>query len=140
MLTQGWLLANLPGRFFVSCCTEHSLFFLEPTSHDHQCLRPSGRCAIRRRYDDWHVADFRDVYPLVLPHDPATDEEGKEQKQMLDALQKGDEVVAMGIIGRIVKIGDGYIGLEVGDGKVIHMQRQAVTTLLPKGTFNDVTK
>ena len=65
---------------------------------------------------------------------------GKEQKQMLDALQKGDEVVAMGIIGRIAKIGDGYIGLEVGDGKIIHMQRQAVTTLLPKGTFNDVTK
>ena len=65
---------------------------------------------------------------------------GKEQKQMLDALQKGDEVVAMGIIGRIVKIGDSYVGLEIGDGKVIHMQRQAVTMLLPKGTFNDVTK
>jgi preprotein translocase subunit YajC len=64
----------------------------------------------------------------------------KEQKQMLDALQKGDEVVAMGIIGRITKIGEGYIGLEVADGKVIHMQRQAVTTLLPKGTFSDVTK
>ena len=64
----------------------------------------------------------------------------KEQKQMLDTLQKGDEVVAMGIIGRITKIGDGYIGLEVADGKIIHMQRQAVTTLLPKGTFNDVTK
>ena len=59
---------------------------------------------------------------------------------MLDALQKGDEVVAMGIIGRIVKIGDGYVGLEVADGKIIHMQRHAVTTLLPKGTFNDVTK
>ena len=64
----------------------------------------------------------------------------KEQKQMLDALQKGDEVVAMGMIGRIVKIGDGYVGLEVADGKVIHMQRQAVTTLLPKGTYNDVLK
>ncbi len=64
----------------------------------------------------------------------------KEQKLMLDALQKGDEVIAMGIIGRIAKIGDGYIGLEVADGKIIHIQRQAVTTLLPKGTFNDVTK
>ena len=64
----------------------------------------------------------------------------KEQKLMLDALQKGDEVIAMGIIGRIAKIGEGYIGLEVADGKIIHIQRQAVTTLLPKGTFNDVTK
>ena len=64
----------------------------------------------------------------------------KEQKSMIDGLQKGDEVIAIGIIGRIAKIGDGYIGLEVADGKVLHVQKQAVTTLLPKGTFNDVTK
>ena len=64
----------------------------------------------------------------------------KEQKTMIDGLSKGDEVIAMGIIGRIAKIGDGYIGLEVADGKIIHIQRQAVTTLLPKGTFNDVIK
>jgi preprotein translocase subunit YajC len=65
---------------------------------------------------------------------------GKEQKNMIEALQKGDEVIAMGIIGKIVKVGDGYIGLEVGDGKVIHVQKGAVSILLPKGTFNDVTK
>ncbi len=64
----------------------------------------------------------------------------KEQKAMIDSLQKGDEVVAMGIIGRITKIGDGYIGLEVAEGKVLHVQRGAVTTLLPKGTYNDVLK
>lgn len=64
----------------------------------------------------------------------------KEQKTMVDSLAKGDEVVAMGIIGRITKVGDNFIGLEIGDGKVIHMQRQAVSMLLPKGTFNDVTK
>ncbi len=64
----------------------------------------------------------------------------KEQKSMIDSLQKGDEVIAIGIIGRITKIGDGYVGLEVADGKVIHVQRGAVTTLLPKGTYNDVVK
>jgi preprotein translocase subunit YajC len=64
----------------------------------------------------------------------------KEQKSMIDGLQKGDEVIAMGIIGRITKVGDNYIGLEVGDGKVLHVQKQAITTLLPKGTFNDITK
>jgi preprotein translocase subunit YajC len=64
----------------------------------------------------------------------------KEQKAMVDALQKGDEVIALGIIGRITKVSDGYIGLEVADGKVLHIQKQAVTTLLPKGTFSDVTK
>lgn len=64
----------------------------------------------------------------------------KEQKTMIDGLSKGDEVIAMGIIGKIVKINDGYIGLEVSAGNVIHMQKQAVTTLLPKGTFSDITK
>lgn len=64
----------------------------------------------------------------------------KEHKQMVDGLQKGDEVIAMGIIGKITKIGDGYISLEVSAGNVLHMQRQAVTTLLPKGTYQDVAK
>lgn len=64
----------------------------------------------------------------------------KEQKSMIESLQKGDEVIAMGIIGRINKIGDGYIGLEVADGKIIHIQKGAVSMLLPKGTFNDVVK
>lgn len=64
----------------------------------------------------------------------------KEQKQMIDGLQKGDEVIAMGILGKITKVTDGYVSLEVSDGTVLHMQKQAVTTLLPKGTVNDVAK
>ncbi len=64
----------------------------------------------------------------------------KEQKGMTEGLKKGDEVIAMGIIGKIVKVTDGYIGLDVGDGKVIYMQKQAVATLLPTGTVNEVTK
>ncbi len=64
----------------------------------------------------------------------------KEHKSMVEGLQKGDEVIAAGIIGRITKVGDGYIGLEVADGKVLHVQKHTVTMLLPKGTFADVTK
>ncbi len=64
----------------------------------------------------------------------------KEQKAMVDALAKGDEVIVLGMIGKIVSIKEGYIGVEVSAGNVIHMQRQAVTTLLPKGTYSDVTK
>jgi preprotein translocase subunit YajC len=64
----------------------------------------------------------------------------KEQKSMTEGLKKGDEVIAMGVIGKIVKVSDAYVGLDVGDGKVIHMQKQAVTTLLPTGTVNEVTK
>jgi len=59
----------------------------------------------------------------------------KEHKSMIDALQKGDEVVAVGIVGRITKIDDNYVGLEVASNVVIQVQRQAVNTLLPKGTI-----
>ena len=62
----------------------------------------------------------------------------KEHKTMLDALQKGDEVVAVGILGRIAKISDNYVSLEVAPNTTIQVQLQAVTTLLPKGTIKDV--
>lgn len=60
----------------------------------------------------------------------------KEAKAMLDALQKGDEVVtAGGILGRITKLGDQYVTVEIGTGTEITVQRGAVSQLLPKGTI-----
>jgi preprotein translocase subunit YajC len=60
----------------------------------------------------------------------------KEQKKMLTELQKGDEVVtASGQVGKIVKIGDQYVSLEIADGVITHVQKQSVQTLLPKGTI-----
>ena len=61
----------------------------------------------------------------------------KEHKTMLEALQKGDEVIAVGILGKISKISDNYVSLDVADKVTIQVQRQAVTTLLPKGTIKD---
>jgi len=62
----------------------------------------------------------------------------KEHKTMLDGLQKGDEVVAVGILGKIAKISDNYVSLEIAPNTTIQVQKQAVTTLLPKGTMKDV--
>ena len=61
----------------------------------------------------------------------------KEHKTMLEALQKGDEVIAVGILGKIEKISDSYICLEIAPNTTIQVQKQAVTTLLPKGTIKD---
>jgi preprotein translocase subunit YajC len=61
----------------------------------------------------------------------------KEHKAMIEGLQKGDEVVAVGIIGKINRIGDSYVALEVADNVVIQVQKQAVTQLLPKGTVKE---
>lgn len=60
----------------------------------------------------------------------------KEQKAMMDALAKGDEVItAGGIVGKVSKVTDAYVTLEVADGTEIVVQKAAVSTLLPKGTI-----
>jgi preprotein translocase subunit YajC len=46
-------------------------------------------------------------------------------------------VVAVGILGKISKINDNYVSLEVADKVTIQVQKAAVTTLLPKGTIKD---
>ena len=60
----------------------------------------------------------------------------KEHRAMIDALAKGDEVVmGGGVMGRVAKLGDSYIHLEVANGVEIQVQRTAVIQVLPKGTF-----
>jgi preprotein translocase subunit YajC len=63
----------------------------------------------------------------------------KEQKQMVEALQKGDEVItAGGVLGRITRIGDAYVSLEIAPNTEISVQRTAVQMLLPKGTLKSI--
>jgi preprotein translocase subunit YajC len=60
----------------------------------------------------------------------------KETKAMLEALQKGDEVVtAGGVVGRVTKLTDQYASIEVAPNTEMTVQRQAIAQLLPKGTI-----
>jgi preprotein translocase subunit YajC len=63
----------------------------------------------------------------------------KEHRTMLDALEKGNEIVtAGGIVGRITRMNDTYVTVEIAPGTEITVQRQAVTQLLPKGTLKSL--
>jgi preprotein translocase subunit YajC len=63
----------------------------------------------------------------------------KEQRQMMDALGKGDEVVtAGGILGKVVKVNETYVTIEVSANTEIVVQKHAITTLLPKGTLKSL--
>ena len=63
----------------------------------------------------------------------------KDHKSMLQLLEKGNEVVTSGgLVGKITKITDAYITLEIADNTEILVQKQAVQTLLPKGTMKSV--
>jgi preprotein translocase subunit YajC len=60
----------------------------------------------------------------------------KEHKAMIEAIAKGDEVVtAGGIIGKVSKLGDNFIHLEVANGVELQLQRSAITQVLPKGSL-----
>ena len=63
----------------------------------------------------------------------------KEHKAMLDALQKGDEVVtAGGVLGKVSKIADAYVTVEVANNVEIVVQRPAIQLVLPKGTIKGI--
>jgi len=60
----------------------------------------------------------------------------KEHKTMIDALAKGDEIVtAGGFLGKVSKLGDGYLHVEIANGVEVQMQRSAVVQVLPKGSM-----
>ena len=60
----------------------------------------------------------------------------KEHKAMVEAIAKGDEVVtAGGVIGKISKLGDNFVHIEVANGVELQLQRSAITQVLPKGSL-----
>ena len=63
----------------------------------------------------------------------------KEAKALVEALQKGDEVItAGGVVGRITKLGEQYVTLEIAPQTEIVVQRAAVQAPLPKGTIKSL--
>ena len=62
--------------------------------------------------------------------------QAKEHKQMVEALAKGDEVVTSGgMLGKITKIGDSFINIEIASNIEVKVQKHSVTAILPKGTI-----
>lgn len=58
---------------------------------------------------------------------------------MLAAMAKGDEVVTSGgLVGKVTKVSEAYIGVEIAEGTEITVQKAAVTTILPKGTIKSL--
>ncbi|TFH12798.1 MAG: preprotein translocase subunit YajC [Nitrosomonadales bacterium] len=65
----------------------------------------------------------------------------KEQKLMIEALQKGDEVVTSGgVLGRVAKLTENYVILDIFPSVEITLQKTAIQTLLPKGTLKSIEK
>ena len=63
----------------------------------------------------------------------------KEHKNLIGSLQKGDEVVTSGgIAGKVVKVSDEFVVIEVSDTVELKMQKGAIAAALPKGTLKAI--
>ncbi len=63
----------------------------------------------------------------------------KDQIKMIAALQKGDEVITSGgQVGRVVKVDEQFVSLEIAEGVVTNVQKSSVQTMLPKGTIKAI--
>ena len=63
----------------------------------------------------------------------------KEMKAMLEALAAGDEVITVGgILGKVTAVKDQYITVEIVADTEVQMQKNAVTSVLPKGTIKSI--
>jgi preprotein translocase subunit YajC len=59
----------------------------------------------------------------------------KEHRKLVEALAVGDEIVTNGgLLGRITKVGESFVTVELADNVQIKLQRQAVANVMPKGT------
>ncbi|MDN5752046.1 MAG: preprotein translocase subunit YajC [Nitrosospira sp.] len=93
-------------------------------------------------------ADFLSLLPLIgifavfyfLLIRPQS-KRAKEQKLMIEALQKGDEVATTGgELGRVVKVSGNYVIVQIAENVQVIMQKTSIQTLLPKGTLNSIEK
>jgi len=62
----------------------------------------------------------------------------KDHQKLIGSLSKGDEVVTSGgMLGKILKIGDNSITLEISEGVAIKLQKHSISSVLPKGTLRN---
>jgi preprotein translocase subunit YajC len=65
--------------------------------------------------------------------------QAKQQKAMIDALKAGDEVATSGgIIGKVTKVSDNFVSIEIASNTIVNVQKHTVQTLLPPGTIKAI--
>lgn len=85
----------------------------------------------------WMLGAFIIIFYFLLIRPQS--KRAKEQRKLIDSLQKGDEVLtAAGMMGKIVKVSDDYVVLNVAENVDMTFQKAAIAMTLPKGTIKSV--
>lgn len=107
--------------------------FLIPVAHAQEAAAgPAGT-----GFEWVFLVGFLVIFYLMIWRPQA--KRAKEQKNLLGSLQKGDEVVTSGgIAGKIVKVSDDFVVIEVSDTVELKIQKMAIAATLPKGTLKAI--
>ena len=107
-------------------------FFIPVSYADTAAAGPAGSCF------EWvFLIGFLVIFYLMIWRPQA--KRAKEHKNLLGSLQKGDEVVTSGgIAGKVSKVADDFVVIEVSDTVELKFQKQAIAATLPKGTLKAI--
>ena len=71
-------------------------------------------------------------FMIIRPQQKRT----KEHQKLISSLTKGDEVVTSGgMLGKILKVGDNSIKVEIAEGVAVKLQKNSISSVLPKGSL-----
>lgn len=85
----------------------------------------------------WMLVAFIAIFYFILLRPQS--KRAKEHRKLIEGLAPGDEVVTTaGLIGKVVKLTDDFVILNVAEGVDLKLQKGAITTVLPKGTVKTI--
>lgn len=107
-------------------------FFIS-TAHAQAAAAPQGGAMFNLLF----IGGMFLLFYLILWRPQA--KRAKEHRELVGALGKGDEVLTSGgILGKVTKVSDDYITVEVAEGIELNLQKSAVAAALPKGTIKSI--
>ena len=107
-------------------------FFIPAAYADTAAAGPAGS-----GFEWFFLIGFLVIFYLMIWRPQA--KRAKEHKNLLASLQKGDEVVTSGgIAGKVSKVADDFVVIEVSDSVELKFQKQAIAATLPKGTLKAI--
>ncbi|MFT4863493.1 MAG: preprotein translocase subunit YajC [Pseudohongiellaceae bacterium] len=105
--------------------------FLFPTAYAQEAAQPSAT------YNIILFGGMIVLFYLILWRPQS--KRAKEHKELIGNISKGDEVMTSGgLLGKVVRIDEDYLALEVADGVELKMQRSSIAAALPKGTIKQI--
>jgi preprotein translocase subunit YajC len=107
--------------------------FLISSAHAQQAAAPAGGAMFNLLF----IGGMFLLFYLILWRPQA--KRAKEHRELVGGLSKGDEVLTSGgILGRITKVSDDYVTVEVAEGVEVNLQKSAIGAALPKGTIKSI--